>query len=131
MLISLVVVVLSLLVVHTTGVEVTDSSRLNGYYHMLMPMPHNRTQFVFFVDYSPILDRYLVIATAQPALWGTATLDVVNDTAVILTGDNGDQLPGIIQYQRDLPSICWPTSTDFTCWNRLLSNVTRIHVINM
>ncbi|CAF4222940.1 unnamed protein product, partial [Rotaria magnacalcarata] len=24
-----------------------------------------------------------------------------------------------------------PTSKDFTCWTRLLSNVTRIHVVNM
>jgi hypothetical protein len=88
MLISLVVVVLPLLVVHmhTTGVNLTDSSRLNGYYHMLMPMPHNRTQFVFFLDYSLVLGHYKVTALAQPASWGTAMLDMVNDTAVILTG---------------------------------------------
>ncbi|CAF1342632.1 unnamed protein product [Rotaria sordida] len=42
-----------------------------------------------------------------------------------------NSLPGIIKYPTDLPSICWPTSKDFTCWNHLLSNITRIHVIHM
>ncbi|CAF4021631.1 unnamed protein product [Rotaria sordida] len=42
-----------------------------------------------------------------------------------------NSLPGIIKYPTDLPSICWPTSKDFTCWDHLLSNITSIHVIHM
>jgi hypothetical protein len=106
-----------------------DTLHLNGYYHM--SIPDNGYQYVFYIDWSYYLERYVVTVTGQPLAWATATLEIVNDTAVNLVSDNGDTILGIIKYSTDLPSICWPTTSDFTCWNRLLSNVTRIHVINM
>jgi hypothetical protein len=54
----------------------------------------------------------------------------INNTTVTLVCDNGEMISGIISYPTDLPSICWPTSKELTCWNRLLSNISRIHVIN-
>ena len=106
-----------------------DTLHLNGYYHM--SIPNNGYQYVFYIDWSNYLERYVVTVTGQPLAWATATLEIVNDTAINLVSDNGITLPGIIKYSTDLPTICWPTSSDLTCWNRLLSNVTRIHVINM
>jgi hypothetical protein len=125
MLIFLVLAVVPFLVVHIQG----ESPHLNGYYHMLIP--GNGNQYVFFIDWSPSLSRYLVTVTGAPLAWATATLDTVNDTGVALTCDTGDLLSGTIEYRLDLPSICWPGLQVFPCWNRLLSNITRIHVINM
>jgi hypothetical protein len=102
---------------------------LDGYYYM--PIPNNDNEYVFNIDYSPTFNQYVVVSTAQPVGWATARLNLINDTAVNLVGDNGDILTGIISYPTDLPSICWPAFEEFTCWNRLLSNITRIHVINM
>jgi hypothetical protein len=108
---------------------VADTPPLNGYYHMMIP--NNDNQYVFNVDWSHNLQRYVVTVTGQSLAWATARLDIVNETSVSLLADNGFSLPGTIEYQADQPSICWPTTKDFTCWNRLLSNITRIHVINM
>ncbi|CAF1051516.1 unnamed protein product [Rotaria sordida] len=108
---------------------VVDKLHLNGYYHM--PIPNNDNQYVFNIDWSYSLNRYVVTVTGQTLAWATATLNIINDTSVNLVCDNGISLPGVIKYSTDLPSICWLTSKDFTCWNRLLSNITRIHVIHM
>ena len=112
-----------------TGNVCGDAPHLNGYYHM--QIPNNGYQYVFFIDWSHSLNRYLVTVTGQPLAWATATLNIVDETTVDLICDNGDSFTGTIKYPTDLPSICWPVSSEFTCWNRLLSNVTRIHVINM
>ena len=101
---------------------------LDGSYHMSMEV---RSQYVFDIEFSQALNQYLVVATAQSLGWATARLNFINDTAVNLTCDDGDVFTGIISYPTDLPSICWPGVQDFVCWNRLLSNITRIHVINM
>jgi hypothetical protein len=122
-------IVISLLAVSANEKIVGDTPHLNGYFHM--PIPGSGNQYVFFIDWSHSFNRYVVTVTGQSLAWATATLSMVNDTAVNLVCDNGVNLPGVIQYKTDLPSICWPTSKDFTCWNRLLSNITRIHVINM
>ncbi len=105
-----------------------DILNLNGYYYMSLG---NDDQYVFNIDWSNTFNRYLVVVTGQSLAWATARLDFINDTAVNLVCDNGDSHLGIITYPTDLPSICWPTFKDFNCWNRLLSNITRIHVINM
>lgn len=102
---------------------------LNGYY--LMDIPNTDNQYVFNIDYSSSFGQYLVVTTGQSLSWATARLEFINNTAVNLLCDNGVIIPGIISYPTDLPSICWPTYQDFACWNRLLSNITRIHVINM
>jgi hypothetical protein len=106
-----------------------DIPDLNGYYYM--PMPGSGNQYVFNIDWSHTFNRYWVIATGQSLAWATAQLNIINDTAVNLVCDTGDTFLGIISYPTDLPTICWPTIQNFNCWNRLLSNVTRIHVINM
>lgn len=102
---------------------------LNGYYYM--PIPNTDNQYVFNIDYSNAFNQYLVLVTGQSLAWATGRLQFINNTAVNLVCDNEVIIPGIISYPTDLPSICWPTYKDFTCWNRLLSNITRIHVINM
>jgi hypothetical protein len=106
-----------------------DIPDLNGNYYM--PIPGDDNQYVFNIDWSESDNRYLVVVTGQLLDWATAELIIIDNMTVHLVCDNGDTLPGIIKYRADLPSICWPTSKDFTCWNRLLSNITRIHVINM
>jgi hypothetical protein len=106
-----------------------EKDALEGYYYM--PIPGNGNQYVFNIDYSPTFNQYLVVVTGQSLAWATARLNLINDTAVNLVCDNGDTLTGIINYPTDLPSICWPAVKNFPCWNRLLSNITRIHVINM
>ena len=102
---------------------------LNGYYYM--PMPNTDNQYVFNIDYSTAFSQYLVVVTGQSLAWATGQLQFINNTAVNLLCDNGVVIPGVISYPTDLPSICWPTYQDFGCWNRLLSNISRIHVINM
>lgn len=106
-----------------------EKSQLNGYYYMVIP--GNGNQYVFNIGWSNTFNQYLVVVTGQSLAWATARLNFVNDTAVNLVCDNGVTIPGVISYPTDLPSICWPTFKDFACWNRLLSNITRIHVINM
>jgi hypothetical protein len=106
-----------------------DIPDLNGNYHM--PMPGNGNQYAFDIDWSVSYNHYLVVVTGQSLAWATAQLIIIDNMTVNLVCDSGDTIPGIITYQADLPSICWPTYRDFTCWNRLLSNITRIHVINM
>ena len=103
--------------------------QLNGNYHMILP--NDGYQYVFAINWSNDFNRYVVVTVGQPVAWGTATLDMVNDTAVNLIADNGDNVPGVISSNNDTLSICWPTSKDLTCWTRLLSNIKRIHVINM
>jgi len=105
-----------------------DVPNLNGYYYMSLGTDD---QYVFNIDWSHTFNRYLVVATGQSLAWATAKLEFINDTTVNLLCDNGEIHQGIITYPKDLPSICWPTFTAFNCWNRLLSNITRIHVINM
>lgn len=102
---------------------------LSGNYYM--PIPGNDNQYIFNVDWSHTFNRYLVTVTGQPLGWATARLNFINDTVVDLVCDNGIVIQGIISYPTDLPNICWPTFQTFSCWKRLLSNVTRIHVINM
>ncbi len=106
-----------------------EPNALVGNYHMIIP--DDDGQYVFNIDYSPALNQYSVVTTGQPLDWATAQLNLINDTAVSLVCDNGTTLTGIISYPTDLPSICWPAVKNFPCWNRLLSNITRIHVINM
>jgi len=106
-----------------------DIPDLNGNYHM--SIPRNGNQYVFNIGWSESYNRYLVVVTGQSLAWATAQLTITDNMTVNLVCDSGDTIPGIITYQADLPSICWPTYRDFTCWNRLLSNITRIHVINM
>jgi hypothetical protein len=77
------------------------------------------------------LNQYLAVSTGQPLGWGIGRLNFINDTAVNVVFDNGYTLLGIITYQKDLPIICWPAFNTYGCWNGLLSNITRIHVINM
>jgi hypothetical protein len=106
-----------------------DIPDLNGNYHM--SIPRNGNQYVFNIGWSESYNRYLVVVTGQSLAWATAQLTIIDNMTVNLVCDSGDTIPGIITYQADLPSICWPTFAAFTCWNRLLSNITRIHVINM
>ena len=129
MFIRLVLSVVLVLTVAAKRKVVDAVPNLNGYYRM--SVPGNGNQFVFNIDWSDTFNQYLVVVTGQPLAWATARLQIVNDTAVNLVCDNGVTLSGVISYPTDLPSICWPTFKDFTCWNRLLSNVSRIHVINM
>ncbi|CAF1390463.1 unnamed protein product [Adineta steineri] len=102
---------------------------LDGYYYM--SIPDNDNQYVFNIDYSPSFNRHIVTVTGQSLAWATATINITNDTSIDLVCDNGNILSGIISYSTDLPTICWPKFKDFTCWKHLLSNITRIHVINM
>lgn len=111
------------------GPQTEAAVHLNGNYHMILP--NDGAQYVFAINWSDYLNRYVVVVTGQTVAWATATLEVINATAVNLVCDNGNTLVGVISYNQDLPSICWPTSAEYTCWNRLLSNVSRIHVINM
>jgi hypothetical protein len=106
-----------------------DVHVLNGTYHM--QLPNHTYQYVFNIDWSETLNQYSVLVTGQTLGWATARLNLTSNTTVDVICDNGNVISGIIQYPTDLPSICWPTFTDFTCWNRLLSNLSRIHVINM
>jgi hypothetical protein len=129
MFVGILLTTISFLTLSAHNKVVADTPHLNGFYHMLIP--DNGNQYVFNIDWSHSFNRYLVTVTGQSLAWATATLNILNDTSVNLVCDNGDILPGIIKYPTDLPSICWPTSKDLTCWNRLLSNITRIHVINM
>lgn len=129
MLIGILFTTLILLCVPTAGKTVRDTSHFDGNYYMYIPGDGN--QYVFNIYWSPPFNRYIVTVIAQTLSWATATLTVVNDTSVNLVCDDGTVLSGVVSYPTDLPSICWPTSKDFTCWQRLLSNVTRIHVINM
>ena len=122
-------VIIAFLAVLSHDKVVIGTYPLSGDYYMLIP--GNGNQYVFNIDWSPSFDRYLVTVTGQTLAWATATLNMINDTTVNLICDSGDSLVGTISYPTDLPSICWPTSNEFKCWNRLLSNITRIHVINM
>jgi hypothetical protein len=108
----------------------TDATHLNGHYHM--SIPNDGYQYVFHIDWSDYFHQYLVTVIGQPLAWATARMNMVNETTVNLICDTGMSSLGTITYVNDMPSICaWSMSTEFTCWNRLLSNVTRIHVINM
>ncbi len=129
MFVGILLIIISFLTVSAHGKLAAETPSLNGYYYM--PIPGNGDQYVFNVDRSQSLDRYLVTVTGQALSWATATMTMINDTTVNLVCDSGDILVGNINYPTDLPTICWPTSKDFKCWNRLLSNITRIHVINM
>ena len=111
---------------------VAETPNLNGYYYMPLPLKNaSQGQFAFNIDWSDTLNRYLVVATGQSLSWTTGQIDFIDNTTINLACDNGNNYRGIITYPTDLPSICWPTVKEFTCWNRLLSNITRIHVINM
>ncbi|CAF2141551.1 unnamed protein product [Rotaria magnacalcarata] len=129
MLIGILFTIVTLVTVSASDRVAADTNHLDGNYYMFIPDTGN--QYVFNIFFSHPFSRYVVTVTAQALAWATATLNIVNDTSVTLVCDNGNTLPGIITYPTDLPSICWPTSKDFTCWTRLLSNVTRIHVVNM
>jgi hypothetical protein len=126
---SILFTTIAFLTVSVHNTVAADFPHLEGFYNMHIPGDGN--QYVFNIDWSHSLNRYLVTVTGQSLAWATATLNIVNDTSVNLVCDNGAILPGTINYPTDLPSICWPMHKDFTCWNRLLSNITRIHVINM
>lgn len=102
---------------------------LSGYYHM--DMPHDDSQYIFNIGWSKALNQYLVVSTGQPLGWGIGRMNFINDTAVNVAFDNDYTLLGIITYEKGLPVICWPTFEEYQCWNGLLSNITRIHVINM
>ncbi|CAF0913290.1 unnamed protein product [Didymodactylos carnosus] len=54
----------------------------------------------------------------------------LNDTQLTLVTDQNDHFNGTIYYEQDLPSICWEKDTT-SCWKPILSNISRIHVINM
>lgn len=129
MLCKILLIIVAVLKVSAKESVAGDTLQLNGNYYM--PIPGDGNQYVFNIDWSQSLNRYLVTVVGQSLAWATATLNIVNQTTVSLVCDNGDVLPGTIHYPTDLPSICWPTTKDFTCWNRLLSNITRIHIINM
>jgi hypothetical protein len=104
---------------------------LNGNYNMQLPGNGSQYQYVFNIYWSNTFNQYLVVITGQELAWATARLNLINNTTVTLICDNGEIISGIISYPTDLPSICWPTSKELTCWNRLLSNISRIHVIHM
>ncbi len=129
MLIRILLSVLLFLTVSAKYEIKADVRGMNGYYNM--KIPGNGYQYVFNIDWSHTFNQYFVVVTGQPLAWATGQLNFINDTAVTLVCDNDDILSGIVSYPTDLPSICWPTFQDFTCWNRLLSNISRIHVINM
>jgi hypothetical protein len=129
MLIRLLLPVLLFLTVSAKEKLAADVRGINGYYYM--PIPNSGNQYVFNIDWSNTFNQYLVVVTGQLVSWATARLHFINDTAVTLVCDSGDIIPGILSYPTDLPSFCWPTFPSFTCWNRLLSNISRIHVINM
>jgi hypothetical protein len=129
MLIRVLFPVLLFLTVSAKDELTADVRGMNGYYYM--QLPGNDNQYVFNIDWSNTFNQYFVVVTGSSLAWATARLNFINDTAVSLVCDNGDILSGIVSYPTDLPSICWPTFQDFTCWNRLLSNISRIHVIHM
>ena len=101
---------------------------LSGYYSMDLT---DNSQYIFNIGWSKTLNEYIIVSTGQPLDWGIGRLNFINDTAINVHFDNGYTLLGIITMNKDLPVICWPTFIDYTCWNGLLSNITRIHVINM
>ena len=102
---------------------------LSGYYHM--DIPHDDSQYIFNIGWSKALNQYLVVSTGQPLGWGIGRINFINDTAMNVAFDNDYTLLGIITYEKGLPIICWPAFEEYQCWNGLLSNITRIHVINM
>ena len=102
---------------------------LSGYYSM--ELRDDDSQYIFNIGWSKTLNQYLAISTGQPLGWGIGRLNFINDTAMNVVFDNGYTLLGLITYNRDLPVICWPTFKDYNCWNGLLSNISRIHVVNM
>lgn len=106
-----------------------DIPNLAGNYYMVMPDDGN--QYVFNIDWSSTLNQYLVTVTGQSLAWAMARVTINSDTSITMLCDNGVTLTGAVSYSTDLPTICWPAFKDFTCWKHLLSNVTRIHVINM
>jgi hypothetical protein len=122
----LIQIFFSILLFLTVSADVHD---MNGYYNMRIP--GNPNQYVFNIDWSHTFNQYFVVVIGQELAWATARLTFINNTAITLVCDNSDILTGIVSYPTDLPSICWPTFQDFPCWNRLLSNISRIHVINM
>jgi hypothetical protein len=121
--------VTSFLTISANKKVTADIPNLEGNYYM--KLPGNGNQYVFHIDWSDDLDRYVVTVVGHSLSWATASLTIVDDTSVHFVSDNGLSLPGIVTYPTDLPSICWPTDRNYTCWKHLLSNVTRIHVINM
>jgi hypothetical protein len=129
MLIKVILPILLFLTVSAKDKITADVSDLNGNYNM--QLPGNGNQYVFKIYWSNTFNQYLVLSTGYPLAWATARLNLINNTTVTLVSDNGEMISGIISYPTDLPSICWPTSKELTCWNRLLSNISRIHVINM
>jgi hypothetical protein len=106
-----------------------DIPNFEGNYYM--PILRDGNQYVFNIGWSDARNRYVVTIIGQALSWVTASLTVINDTTIELLTDDGNTLLGNITFKTDFPTICWPTEKDFTCWNRLLSNITRIHVINM
>ena len=129
MFIRLLLPVILFLIVSGNDQIDADVHVLNGNYHMQSPDLTN--QYVFNIDWSNTFNQYIVLVTGQTLRWATARLNLTSNSTVDLVCDNGDIIPGRIEYPTDLPSICWAIVSNFTCWNRLLSNVSRIHVINM
>ncbi len=129
MLMRLLLPVLLFLTVSAKDKITADVPDLTGNYQM--QIPNNTQQYVLNIDWSDAFDQYLVLVTGQTLSWATGRINFINDTDITLICDNGNTIPGIISYPTDLPSICWPTYSNFSCWNRLLSNISRIHVINM
>jgi hypothetical protein len=101
---------------------------LTGYYNM--HILNDSSQYIFHIHWSNALNQYLVVSTGQPLGWGIGRLNFINDTAMNAIFDNGSTLLGIITHEKHLPVICW-TTLNYGCWYGLLSNITRIHVINM
>lgn len=128
MFIRLLLSVILFVTVSAKGKLAAEVPDLNGNYNMNIG---DGNQHVFNIDWSHTYNRYVVTVTGQSLAWATAKINFVNDTLINLVCDNGVTIQGVVSYPTDLPSICWPTFKVFTCWNRLLSNITRIHVINM
>ncbi|UJR30999.1 hypothetical protein I4U23_018510 [Adineta vaga] len=129
MFVNIFYIVISFVTIFAHSTNEDDLPNLVGNYYM--PILGNNNQYVFNIDWSYSLNRYVVTVTGQTLAWATGTLSITNNASVNLLCDNGDNLSGVVSYSTDLPTICWPTFKDFTCWKHLLSNVTRIHVINM
>jgi hypothetical protein len=129
MLIKIFISIILCLTVSAKKEAVVGIPDLTGYYNM--HMSGDNSQYIFNIGWSKALNQYLVVSTGQSFGWGIGRLNFINDTAMNVVFDNGNTLLGIITYEKDLPIICWPTFRDYNCWNGLLSNITRIHVINM
>jgi hypothetical protein len=129
MLIKIFISIILCLTVSAKKEAVGGIPDLTGYYNM--HIPNDNSQYIFNIGWSKALNQYLVVSTGQPLGWGIGRLDFINDTAMNVAFDNGYTLLGIVTYQKDLPIICWPTFKEYGCWYGLLSNITRIHVINM